>query len=196
MAKVLTRLLKLLVGKLPRCIQCTRDFVNRVGEVTLLPEKCLNSYDVSALFTSVPIDPDLNIIKDLLKQDDILHDRFELPGYCLHNAYFSFQNKFYEQVKGVAMGPLVSPIIAILYMEYFERETPVLPQTPQVLFRFVDDTYVIQQQAHKQLFHDHINSVDPAIKFTVEGNQEKVAIPFLDTMVQPKADISLSITVY
>ena len=67
---------------------------------------------------------------------------------------------------------------------------------PQVWYRFVDDTWVIQQQAHKQAFLDHINSIDPAIKFTVEGTQGNGAIPFLDTLVTPLADNSLSISVY
>ena len=53
-----------------------------------------------------------------------------------------------------------------------------------------------QQQAHKQGFLDHINSVDPAIKFTVEGTKANGAIPFLDTLVKPLADNSLSISVY
>ena len=43
---------------------------------------------------------------------------------------------------------------------------------------------------------DHINSIDTPIKFTVKGNQENGAIPFLDTLVKPEADNSLSITVY
>ena len=60
----------------------------------------------------------------------------------------------------------------------------------------MDDTWVIQQQVHKQLFLDHINSIDPSIKFTVRGNQENGAIPFLDTLVKPEADNILSIKVY
>ena len=36
--------------------------------------------------------------------------------------YFSFQDWFYEQVKGAAKGSLVSPIVANLYMEYFEEK--------------------------------------------------------------------------
>ena len=63
-------------------------------------------------------------------------------------------------------------------------------------FRFVDDTFAIQQQAHKQLFLDHINSIDPALKITLEGNRENGAFPFLDILVKPKADNLLSITVY
>ena len=62
--------------------------------------------------------------------------------------------------------------------------------------RYVDDTFVIKQEDQKQTFLDHINKVDPAIKFTVDGSQENGAIPFLDTLVNPEADNSLSITVY
>ena len=59
----------------------------------------------------------------------------------------------------------------------------------------MDDTWVIQKQAHKQAFLDHINSIDLAIKFTVEGTQGNGAIPFLDTLVTPLADNSLSFKV-
>ena len=51
-------------------------------------------------------------------------------------------------------------------------------------------------EANKQSFLQHINSVDPAIRFTVEDNKEDGSIPFLDTIVKPEADGSLSITVY
>ena len=103
----------------------------------------------------------------------------ELLGFFLHNTSFSFQNKFYEQVEGVAMGLPVSPIVANLYMEHFEREALRFASHPQRFwYRFVDDTWVIQQQAHKQLFWDHINSINPPIKFTVKGNQKNVAIPW------------------
>ena len=129
-AKVLAKVLKSLVGKSLHHIQSSRDLVRRVREVALLPGECLNSYNVSALFTSVPIDPVLNIIKDLLERDDTLWDRCLLSvqkineplGFCLHNIYFSFQNKFYEQVEGAAMGSPVSPIVANLYIENFEMK--------------------------------------------------------------------------
>ena len=62
--------------------------------------------------------------------------------------------------------------------------------------RFVDDTFVICKEVNKQGFLQHINSVDPAIKFTVENNKEDGSIPFLDTSVKPEADDTLSITVY
>ena len=54
-----------------------------------------------------------------------------LLEYCLKNTYFSFQDQFYEQVEGAAMGSLVRPIVANLYMEYLEQET--LSTVPQPL---------------------------------------------------------------
>ena len=62
--------------------------------------------------------------------------------------------------------------------------------------RYVDDTFVIQQEEYKQNFLECINKVDPAIKFTVESNQQDGAIPFLDTIVKPEADNTSSLTVY
>ena len=60
----------------------------------------------------------------------------------------------------------------------------------------MDDTFVIHKEVNKQGFLQHINSVDPAIKFTVEDNKEDGSISFLDTIVKPEADGTLSITVY
>ena len=103
-AKVLSKILKPLVGKSPHLIQSTSDFVNKAKKITLQPGECLTSYNVTALFTSVPIEPGLNIIRDLLEKDDRLQDRtvlsvqhiIDLLGFYLHNTYFSFQNEFYE----------------------------------------------------------------------------------------------------
>ena len=126
------------MGKSPHHIQSTRDFVNRAKGVTHQQGECLTSYDVSALFTSVPIDPAFNIIKDLLEKDENLQDRIALSvqnitehlGFCLHNTYFSFTDTFYEQVEGVAMGSPISPIVANLYMEHFEREALLSASNP------------------------------------------------------------------
>ena len=128
--KVLSKVLKPLVGKFPHHIQSTSDFVNRAKGVTLQLAECLTSYDVTSLFTSVPLDPALNIIRDLFEKDEKLNDRtvlsvnsiIDILGFCLHKTYFSFQNKFYEQVEGVTMRSLVSPIVANLYMEHSERK--------------------------------------------------------------------------
>ena len=139
-AKELAKILKPLVYKSPHHINSTRDFVEKVRHITLAPGECLSSYDVSALFTSVPIVPALKI-KDLLEKDPTLKDRtvmgvddiILLLEFCLKNSYFSFQGQFFEQFEGAAMGSLVSPIVANLYMEYLEPKALSTGPQPQVL---------------------------------------------------------------
>ena len=129
-AKELAKILKPLVGKSPHHINSTQDFVEQVKHITLVPGECLSSYDVSALFTSVPVDPALNIIRNLLDKNHTLKERTVLAvndillllEFCLKNMYFSFQDQFYEQVEGAAMGSPVSPIVANLYMECLEKK--------------------------------------------------------------------------
>ena len=94
---------------------------------------------MSALFTSVPEDPTLNIMQGLLEKDTSFHigtvffmqNIIQLLGFCLHNTYFSFQGQFYKQVEGAAMGSMFSPIVANLFMEHFERTALRTATTPQ-----------------------------------------------------------------
>ena len=199
-AKELAKSLNPIVGKSPHDINSTQDFVEYVKCITLASGECLSSYDVSALFTSVSVDPALNIIKDLLEKDHTLKERTVLAvsdiilllEFFLKNTYFSFQDQFYEQVEGAAMGSPVSPVLASLNMEYWEQKAlSTAPNSPRFWCRFVDDTFVIHKEVSKQGFLQHINSVDPAIKFTVEDNKEDGSIPFLDTIVKPEADGTL-----
>ena len=87
------------------------------------------------------------------------------------------------------MGSPVSAIVANKYMRVLRTKGSKYCSTPPRFWcRFVDDTFVIHKEANKQGFLQHINSVDPAIKFTVEDT-------ILDTIVKPEADGMLSITV-
>ena len=49
---------------------------------------------------------------------------------------------------------------------------------------------------HKRSFLDHINSLDQCIQFFIEDSRTDGSMPFLDILVTPKQDGSLSTTVY
>ena len=158
-AKCISKVLKPLVGKSLHHVQSTvkslhhvqsiSDFVKNAKKITLQPGECLMSYDVTALFTSIPIDPALKIIKVILEKDETWQDRavlsvqniIDLLGFCQQNTYFSFQNEFYEHVEEVVMGSPVCPIFANLYKEHFERKAlQSASNPPRFWFRFVDET--------------------------------------------------------
>ena len=146
--------------------------MEQAKHITLAPGECLSCYDVSALFTSVPVDPALNIIKDLLEKDHTLKERtvmevsdiILLLEFCLKNTYFSFQDLFYEQVEVQPGVPPVSPIVANLYMEYLEQKAlSTAPNPSRSWHRFVDDTFCHPQggrqtrlpPTHKQCWPCH-----------------------------------------
>ena len=138
--------------------------MKQVKHITLAPGECLSSYDVSALFTSVPVDPALNSIKEkdhTLKESTVMavSDIILLLEFCLKNTYFSFQDQFYEQIEGAAMGSPVSPIVANLYMKYLEQKALSTAPPPRFWHRFVDDTFVIHKEVNKQGFLQHIKRV-------------------------------------
>ena len=127
-AKELARIIKPLVGSTEHHVNNSKEFIEEIKKIKLEDGECITSYDVSALFTSVPIPSALDIINNKLQQDADLHNRtnmttpniIELLDFCLNNTYFTFQGVFYQQTKGAAMGSPVSPIVANIFMEAFE----------------------------------------------------------------------------
>ena len=94
------------------------------------------------------------------------------------------------------MGSPVSPIVANLYMEHFEKQAlETARNPPSIWFRYVDDTMTKLHEYHVEEFSDHLNSIDEHIKFTSEA-EENGKIPFLDTCVHVEEDGSTKVTVY
>ena len=120
-----------------------------------------------------------------------------LLEFCLKDTYFMFQGKYFEQLEGAAMGSPISPIVANLYMENFEVEAMrSAPHPPHLWKRYVDDTFTIIESSYKSEFLKHINSIDGHIQFTCEDQRDDGAMPFLDILITPEKDGSLSTSVY
>ena len=201
----MAKILKPLVGLSSHLVHNTRDFIDHIKDVRLRQGECIISYDVTALFTSVPIQPVLNIIQHRLATDQDLQNRtsmsikhiINLLEFCLNSTSFVFQDQYYQQMEGAAMGSPLSPIVANIFMEQFEKEAlETAPHPPCLWKRFVDDTFVILESKYKDVFFHHINSLDTNIKFTAETTKADESIPFLDTLITPQRDGSLQTEVY
>ena len=193
------------MGKSTHHIHNDQDFLEHLKGIKLASDEVMMSYDVKALFTSVPIKPALDVIEKLLKEDTSLQSRtsmstqhiMNLLEFCMGNSYFTFRGKFYEQVEGAAMGSPISPIVANLYMENFETRALQSSPNPLLLWkRFVDDTFVIIKKCHREEFQTHLNSVDKNIQFTSEEPGSEGGLPFLAILIKPDNEGRLNTTVY
>ena len=77
-AKFLSSVLNPIKGKAPHSIKISEDFVQKIRDLEVPPE--LVSYDVSALFTSLPVEDAITLIRRRLEEDDTLSTRCELDG--------------------------------------------------------------------------------------------------------------------
>ena len=204
-SKELANILKPLVGWTTHHLKNTKDFIEQIKDIKLLPDETIISYDIKALFTSVPIQPVINIIKNKLENDKDLKLRTSMSvehitsllEYCLKSTYFVFKGQYYEQLEGAAMGSPLSPIIANLYMEEFENKALSTAPNPPTLWKwFVDDTFVVIKKCHQKEFFHHLNSIEDTIQFTAEDSQADGSLPFLDVLVIPQPDGLLSTAVY
>ena len=100
-AKELSGILKPLVGRSPHHVMNNLEFLESIKGIQLQPEECMVSYDVEALFTSVPVEESISIIENLLEEDKDLHQRTAMSvnqiicllKFCLNTTYFTFQGK-------------------------------------------------------------------------------------------------------
>ena len=100
-SKELARILKPLVGRSPYHVHNNQDLIEDLRSLKLGKDECLMSFDIKALFTSVPIQPAINVIQTLLEEDQDLKQRtsmsvshiISLLEFCLGSTYFYFQGK-------------------------------------------------------------------------------------------------------
>ena len=204
-AKELANIIKPLVGRSPHHVMNNKDILENIKDIKLQPDECMMSFDVSALFTSIPIEPAIDTIRKQLEEDLDLKKRTSMTvdhiigllEFCLKNTYFSFQGRYYEQKEGAAMDSPISPLVANIYLEEFEKQAISTSTTPPILWkRFVDDTFTFIKKNSKDSFLEHLNSINPKIQFTCEKTREDGSMPFLDILVTPEDDGSLKTSVF
>ena len=217
LAKFFTKILQKYTGMTPSFVKDSKGFSRHLRSVHLGMDEELVSFDVSALFTSIQVPTALDVINWLftehiedpeamgkyncsfernsvgLKKNEVMN----LLKLVLENCVFSFQGNFFKQLHGAAMGSPCSPVLANIYMEYFEDLAlgPELPTPIKEWKRYVDDIFSIIPKGKWDTMLNYLNSIDQHIKSTVEQPNVEGAIPFLDTLPQPKGE-EISVSVY
>ena len=150
----------------------TEDFVNRVKDLKILLDETLVSYDVVAIYPSIPQDRALDIVYQKLVNDTDLIDKtkmtstevIELLRICVGEVYFVFNNKLYMQIKGLAIEYSSSGFKVDIFMETIEsRALQTFTNPPSFWARFVDDVYSNPKTITKDRFLIHLKEQDPNI---------------------------------
>ena len=203
-AKFITKILQNYCGKTSSFLKDSTDFIKKIKHLSINPMgETLVSFDVSALFTSIPVPVALQVINSKISTGTNFTNVCKTPivefnkllELTLTNWIFCFNIKFYKQLQSAAMGSPVSPVITNIYMEYFE--SIAIPSSPALIkwwFRYVDDVHSVTRKHQANKLQKHLNSIDPHIKFTIKL-PETDGLPFLDTMTKLTPN-SIESTVY
>ena len=107
LARFVALIISPLVGQTEHHITNTHVFVEKIHDLKLHPDESIVSFDVSALFTSIPVKEALEVVKELLERDNSwksgeaenlkTEDVIQLLDFCLSTTYFVFRENFFNK---------------------------------------------------------------------------------------------------
>ena len=123
----------------------TFSFVSQINNANR-SKKFLVSYDVTSLFTNIPLQETIDIAINLIfnHNPNLNITRKELKKlflFATSKTHFIFNSKFYNQVDGVAMGSPLAPVLANIFMGFHESKwfNEYNLNKPKFYLRYVDD---------------------------------------------------------
>ena len=151
------------------------DFFEVAKCVKVIPPELFNerykfiSFDVTLLFTNVPLKRTVNIILKRIEVDKVIPTTLRkrtMKTLILHactKTVFSFNSKFYKNIDGVSMGsPLGSLLANIIVTELHSVKEFADKSLVKLYMKYVNDTLLFINYIQKRL-----NSFDKNIKVTV-----------------------------
>jgi hypothetical protein len=111
----------------------------------LYPDAVLLTSDVDSLYPSIPIGPALHrVVQKLDTKAPEFQFIVELLRIQLTHNYFSFNDKTFQQIKGLPMGKAWAPAVASIYMDNWECTLwRKLGFIPIFYVRYIDDLFAI-----------------------------------------------------
>ena len=193
-------LLKPLIKHVPSFLRDTTDFLNSLPN-RIPKETLFATFDFESLYSNIPHNLGIEAINFWIEQfPEDVDDRFskdfivEALSFILENNTFQFNDEFYRQRKGTAMGTKVAPTYAALTIGYLEQKlynkiAEEFGQTFKIEFekvwkRFLDDCFLLWSKSEDDLrkLHSILNDLHEDINFTMETSN--VELPFLDVKVK------------
>lgn len=202
--KHISQIIKKYVGSNQYHVKNSTHFVESIAHLKIQEDETLVSYDVAALYPSIPQTEAINLVHQKLCTDDDLSQTTTLSAenitklhkICVSQTYFIFNNQLYAQKHGLAMGASTSGFTANIFMEQLETTAlSTFIEPPSIWKRFVDDTFCVLKSTQIDTFLHHLNNQHPDITFTTEI-QHNNQLPFLDVLIEINPDRTLKTSIY
>ena len=169
------------------------EFADEIRSSPMNEEDILVSYDVTALFTNVPLSETIDILVDKAFTNDWFNQTYDLNlekeeltqllEVATTNQLFQFDGQLYEQTDGVAMGSPLGPLMANVFMCHLEDKLARDGMVPSLYKRYVDDTLARMPNTDAAVdFLGTLNGLHPSLKFTMELPSENT-IPFIGIQI-------------
>ena len=163
----------------------TFSFVSQIKNANL-SKKFLVSYDVTSLFTNIPLQETTNIAINLIfnQNSNLNISKKELKKlflFATSQTHFIFNIKFYNQIDVVAMGSLLAPVLANIFMGFYQSNwlNEYNLNKPKFYLRYVDEILAAFDKEQNSLnFLNFLNKRHPNIKFKIEKQtNHSIAFP-------------------
>ena len=187
-------ILQPLVKNLPSFCKDTDDVLVKIDQCKNSVYESFFTMDVKSLYTIIPHAEGLSAIKYFLEQridktpptDTIVR----LAELVLTLNTFEFNDQFYRQVKGVAMGTKMGPSFANLFLGFVEKNF----LEHSLYIRYIDDIFGLSTMTEDDLRHfiDAFCNFHPAVEFTFDIAKK---VNFLDISLSIES-VGISTSVY
>ncbi|XP_055918432.1 uncharacterized protein LOC129950524 [Eupeodes corollae] len=172
-------------------VKNTFDFVDKVKNIEIEDDEIMISFDVTALFPSIPINEAVEAIRNHLLKFDLPPEKtktyIDCINICMKHNCFQFRDSFYSNDFGCSMGNGLSPYVAEAYMCKFESDLKKEGKLPRIWHRYVDDTFAVVKKSEAEKILATINNRFHSIKFTFEKEDDTLhTLPFLDLEIKRK----------
>ena len=115
-----------LLANIPSYIKDTTDSLNKLSRFDNLPDNTiLVTFDVTALYSSIPHNDGIGACKKYLDGRELSsissEDICQLIKFILEDNVFSFNDEYFLQVCGTAIGTRMAPCYANIFMAELEE---------------------------------------------------------------------------
>lgn len=117
-----------------------------ISELKFPPNVILFTFDVESLYPSIPTDEGLYALKHMIRDDfssGELRFIMALATLILKNHYLEFNNGYWLQIRGTAMGSNFAVVYACLFLCFLEnKQFSALPYSDLLYYkRYIDDAF-------------------------------------------------------